>query len=389
MRISTGNGREALDYIKSDPEVVALITSAEPLSMSGLELCWETRLIATSHRPIYIIMMSSSGEHDKLIAALDHGADDFLGKPPAPEELYARLRAAERLAGMQKELIRLASTDSLTGMFNRRAFFEKSRDLCALVRSDGEPLSAVMVDIDHFKRVNDVYGHDVGDEAICAVAHELMMARVLVRDGYRRRRIPALLLDGRCLQDAVAIAERLRVSLGKLPIKAGPETITLTCSLGVSEWQRNDSIDRMLKRADMALYRRPSSPDGNRVVAASTARCWHRLIRRYRSGDPRRAQERLIAHRLRLPIDRLRILRVRFASASWRRATNFGVQRACVDATHRAPSFHRACRLGWSHADRMEPDGRTSSRDPVARWRKAEMSITADVVDRCVLPREV
>lgn len=258
------DGREALDYIKSDPEVGALITSTEPQSISGLELCWETRLIATSHRPIYVMMMSSSQEQDKLIVALDHGADDFLGKPPVPEELYARLRAAERLAGMQSELVRLATTDSLTGMYNRRAFFEKSRDLCARA-AGGEPLSAVMVDIDHFKRVNDVYGHDVGDEAICAVAHELMVSRVLV--GRLGGEEFALMLDGRCLQDAVGIAERLRVSLSQLAIKAGVETITLTCSLGVSEWQRNDTIDRMLKRADMALYEAKLA-GRNRVVAA-------------------------------------------------------------------------------------------------------------------------
>src|SRR5262245_2049298 len=72
------DGREALQYIKADQSVDALITSAEPLSMTGLELCWETRLIATSHRPIYVIMMSSIQDHDMVIEALDHGADDFL-----------------------------------------------------------------------------------------------------------------------------------------------------------------------------------------------------------------------------------------------------------------------------------------------------------------------
>src|SRR5437763_14557074 len=76
------DGCEALEYIKSDPDVGALITSAEPLSMSGLELCWETRLIATSQRPIYVILMSSTKEDDKLIEALEHGAVDFLGKQP-------------------------------------------------------------------------------------------------------------------------------------------------------------------------------------------------------------------------------------------------------------------------------------------------------------------
>src|SRR6185312_17050611 len=142
-----------------------------------------------------------------------------------------------------------------------------SKDLCTRATA-GEPLSAVMVDIDHFKRINDVYGHDVGDEAICAVAHELMVSRVLV--GRLGGEEFALMLDGRCLQDAVGIAERLRVSLSQLQIKAGAETLTLTCSLGVSEWQRNDTIDRMLKRADMALYEAKLG-GRNRVVAADSS----------------------------------------------------------------------------------------------------------------------
>src|SRR5262245_8615174 len=147
------DGPAALAHIKSDPDVGALITSSEPASMSGLELCWETRLLAHGRRPIYIILMSSSQERVNLVEALDMGADDFIGKPPDPAELHARLRAAGRLGAMQNELIRLATTDPLTGAFNRRAFFERAVDLCARAEA-GATLSAVMFDIDHFKRIN-------------------------------------------------------------------------------------------------------------------------------------------------------------------------------------------------------------------------------------------
>ena len=143
--------------------------------MSGLELCWETRLIAT--QPAADLRDHDVVHHratTRLIEALDSGADDFLGKPPVPEELYARLRAAERFAAMQRELIRLATTDSLTGMFNRRAFFEKAKELC--VRARGR--CAAVRDHDRHRPFQAAsttrYGHDVGDEAICAVAQELM-----------------------------------------------------------------------------------------------------------------------------------------------------------------------------------------------------------------------
>ena len=261
------DGCEALAYIKSDLEVGALITTAEPLSISGLELCWETRLIATSQRSIYVIMMSSNDDDDQLTAALDHGADDFLNKPPVPKELYARLRVAERFGNLQRELIRLATTDSLTGMFNRRAFFEKAKVLGERAEA-GEPLCAVMVDIDHFKRINDTYGHEVGDHAICAVAQGLMAERALVgRIGGEEF---AMLLDGRGLDDALGIAERRRATFEGLQIKAEAEIVKLTCSFGVSEWRYGDTIDRLLKRADTALYEAKTG-GRNRVVAADNS----------------------------------------------------------------------------------------------------------------------
>ncbi len=107
--------REALREIAIDLRIDALITSAELTHMTGLELCWEARLLATCKRPIYVLMMSSQYDQRNLVEALDSGADDFIGKPPMAEELFARLRAAERIASMQRELLRLATTDPLTG----------------------------------------------------------------------------------------------------------------------------------------------------------------------------------------------------------------------------------------------------------------------------------
>ena len=121
----------ALAQIKADPCIDAVITSAELKAMSGVELCWETRLLATCRRPIYVLMMSSHYDQKSLIEALDSGADDFIGKPPLAEELYARLRAAERIIEMQRELIRLATIDPLTGLCNRRGFFELAMEAYA------------------------------------------------------------------------------------------------------------------------------------------------------------------------------------------------------------------------------------------------------------------
>lgn len=245
------DGREALAWVKSDSNVGAVITAPEPNSISGLEVCWETRLIAGNHRPIYVILMSASTSEDRLAVALDHGADDILNNPPTADELYARLRAAERFGNMQRELMRLAVTDSLTGMYNRRGFFEQAVQPC-LRAAQGAPLCAIMADIDNFKQINDLYGHDAGDKAIFAVAHELMSG------DWHAGRLGgeefALLLDGRAMADAAKIADLLLRRIAALRIPVGDDRLSLTCSFGVSEWRAGDDIDALLKRADMALY---------------------------------------------------------------------------------------------------------------------------------------
>jgi two-component system, cell cycle response regulator len=214
---------------------------------------------------IYVILMSSSQDRHTLIEALDSGADDFIGKPPVAEELYARLRAAERVAAMQHELIRLATTDPLTGALNRRAFFEQAREACARAEAGGT-LSAILFDIDHFKRVNDLYGHDVGDKAISAVAREAMNETALV--GRLGGEEFAALVDGGRLADTLAMAERLRQKMAALQFDTDSGPMRLTCSLGVSEWEPGDTIDLLLKRADVALYAAKTG-GRNRVIAAN------------------------------------------------------------------------------------------------------------------------
>ena len=260
------DGLEALKYIKSDIEVDALITSVELQSMSGVELCRETRLLATRGRPIYIVLMSSNYEQSKLIEALDSGADDFIGKPPATEELYARLRAAERFATMQRELVRLATTDPLTGVLNRRAFFEQAEEACARAAAGGGALSGIMVDVDHFKRINDAYGHNVGDLVLRIVAREIRAKNEIV--GRLGGEEFAIVLRDRPLAYAMAVAEALRQKLAGLRLEADGKPVRFTSSFGVAEWRSGESVDDLLQRADVALYE-AKAKGRDRVVAAA------------------------------------------------------------------------------------------------------------------------
>ena len=260
------DGKKAFDCIRADSEVRALITSAELPSLSGIELCSEVRRLASTQRPIYILLMSSSGDQRHLVRALDNGADDFICKPPAAEELYARLRAADRVTSMQAELIRLAMTDPLTGVCNRRAFFEHAAAAC-LPAQAGCALAAIIFDIDNFKRINHANGHEAGDAVLRAVAQQAAQAHATV--GRLGGEEFAILLEG-SLSEAAAAAEDLRrviagARFGKLAVH-----LPVTCSFGVSAWQARDTIDHLLKRADVALYDAKLA-GRNRVIAVDAA----------------------------------------------------------------------------------------------------------------------
>jgi len=256
------DGRVALEHLQSNPDIEAFITSTELPCMPGNELCRKVRALATDGRPIYVVLMSSNYDRSKLIEALGSGADDFISKPPAVEELYARLRAAERLGDMQRKLYKLATTDPLTGALNRRAFFEQAQDACLRAEANGV-LSAILFDIDHFKYVNDDYGHDVGDRVLRVIAGEVTAEKlVLGRLGGEEF---AVLLEGMNEEAAVEIAERLRLRFAGLQLDADGKPVKFTASFGVSQWTPGDTIDAILKRADMALYQ-AKEHGRNRVV---------------------------------------------------------------------------------------------------------------------------
>jgi len=257
------DAREALACVAANEQVNGLITSLEVQPICGFELCWLARLIAQEHRPIYIIAMSSLQNARNLSEALDSGADDFISKPPAPQELYARLRAAERLTSMQKELIKLAETDPLTGLFNRRAFLDRLRQAVEQA-GHGESLSFVMFDIDYFKSINDRYGHDIGDAALQAVAREAVQEGMVGRLGGEEFGI--MYLEERS-STAYQRADRLRLRLSEIQIPTPKAALRLTCSFGVSQFTEGDTTEALIKRADLALYEAKET-GRNRVVSS-------------------------------------------------------------------------------------------------------------------------
>jgi two-component system, cell cycle response regulator len=271
---------EALACLRADRNVSVLITSAELPSTSGIQLVGDARALAGAQRPLYILLMSSSDQRSRMILALENGADDYISKPPAPEELRARLRAGERITSMQSELIALATVDSLTGLLTRRAFVAAAERMLHRAQS-GRHFSVFICDLDKFKAINDTYGHEAGDLVLKTVSEELRS--LAVPAGRLGGEELAVLIEGH-LDDAVDLAERFRESVGSLPVRANNGTIAVTCSIGAAEWEPGDTLDTLLRRADSALYEAKRA-GRNRVIAADSFplseahKRWHGVAR--------------------------------------------------------------------------------------------------------------
>lgn len=250
------DGQEALDYISATPSVDVVMTSFEVSTLPGADLCWEVRVLADNGRPLYVIAMSANPDPQHVISVLDAGADDFMMKPPRADELHARLRVAERTLTMQRRLIELATVDPLSGLLNRRAFRERTDQVAAALPSDG-CLSLVLCDVDHFKHINDVYGHDAGDEVIRRVG------RLRVPPDTHFARVGgeefALLLPDLPLEGAASVADYMRDQFAASPTETAAGPVTATASFGVAEMSAGQDVAELYRRADAALYHAKNS----------------------------------------------------------------------------------------------------------------------------------
>jgi diguanylate cyclase (GGDEF)-like protein len=270
-----GDGREALSRAVADsPEVV--ITDWNMPQMDGVELCEALRATQFG-RHVYIMMLTGNDQEEHLYTAFRAGADDFLTKPLRAREVEARLYAAQRIVDVHVELLRdldalrafngelavanrrlqeAAMLDFLTGLPNRRFCLERLVQEAAAAKRSGSPLSLLLVDIDHFKIVNDTYGHDVGDQVLQQAAKVL---RTHARAGETFGRFGGeefiCICPGTGASEAVQFAERLRSAVAQQPLSAANVSRQITISIGVSTLPFGTSdITRLLKHADESLY---------------------------------------------------------------------------------------------------------------------------------------
>jgi two-component system cell cycle response regulator len=227
----------------------------------GVTFCHEIRE-KNSHR--YIILLTGDARQESKLAGFDCGADDYVTKPFQMDELLARVRAGRRIVELQKALLasnrrleELARTDPLTGIGNRRSFDAELASRFEHARRYNRPLTLVMIDIDHFKEVNDTFGHQAGDEVLQRIARVLerttRQSDFVARFGGEEF---VVLLPETPLLEGLQVAEKIRAAVAAEDL---PTRVTVSAGVATLPQPHIDSPDALVAAADAALYRAKES----------------------------------------------------------------------------------------------------------------------------------
>jgi two-component system cell cycle response regulator len=269
------DGEEAWSILRQvDSPKLAILDWSMP-GMDGTQICRELR--KQKDKPyVYVLLLTSMSLETEVIVGLDAGADDYLTKPFKGEELKARLRTGRRILALQEQLLSANDTlqfqlahDALTGVQSRLAIMETLR--VELVRSQREKttVAVLMSDLDHFKHINDTYGHLAGDEVLREAAKR-MRASMRPYDAVGRYGGEEffVVIPGCDVSSAISRAEELRQAIAKDPVETPEGMIQVTMSVGVAVGAKPTELEGLLRLADAALY---EAKNNGRNQVATTA----------------------------------------------------------------------------------------------------------------------
>jgi len=261
--IEATNAQQAFEILKSDPSPMVVLLDWMMPGMDGPTLCKKIRETDLGYSP-YIVMVTAKEDQKAQVQALTMGADDFLTKPVESHLLLARIKVAERIIGYQQALMRandkladLAYIDELTQIPNRRSGLESiTKEQQRIQRSPDSSACLILVDIDYFKRINDSYGHDVGDQVLIEFAKRIN-ARLRPFDIFCRYGGEEFLIFCEVSDsDVEPLLERLRSKIRSLPFVIAEQSLQITASFGaVCVTQDNRlELEQLIKISDEALY---------------------------------------------------------------------------------------------------------------------------------------
>jgi diguanylate cyclase (GGDEF)-like protein len=269
--VIAGNGREALELCQTEHYPIIITDWVMP-EMDGIELCQAIRS-RPSEQYVFILLLTSLDKKDELITGLDAGADEYLVKPFHEVELAARLKAAQRILNLEQSLKQLAMHDQLTGTYNR-GYLDKqlAKEIQRSWRYN-HPLSIIIGDIDHFKRVNDCYGHQAGDQVLKEFVNRVNRSIRNENDWIARYGGEefVIVLPETPPAGCLIVAERIRNLIAATPVTVLGERIEVTVSFGAITVENTIlmeemTLDVILGKADECLYRAKET-GRNRVVA--------------------------------------------------------------------------------------------------------------------------
>jgi diguanylate cyclase (GGDEF)-like protein len=273
--VSVADGTQAMAALLSpDGPRLAVLDWMMP-GADGLAVC---RAVRQRQAPyVYIILLTSHNRREDLVAGLDAEADDFLTKPLDVVELRARLRSGERVIGLQEGLLgaqdalrRLAAYDDLTGLWNRRMILDRLEMELHRARRESTHVSVALVDLDHFKQINDTHGHAAGDAVLRHAADRM---RTTLRDYDYLGRYGGeeflIVVSNSEAGVVTEVAERCRRAVAEQPVTIGDRRVPVTISVGVAS-TRAVGFDEaaLMQSADAALYQ-AKAEGRNRVIGGA------------------------------------------------------------------------------------------------------------------------
>jgi diguanylate cyclase (GGDEF)-like protein len=252
---STSSGPDALEMLKENQYTFLLADMKMP-DMDGLRLIEQ---VGQEYPEVNIIAMTGFSEGYRYMDVINAGASDFIKKPFESDELEAKVKRIINERDLRTELSRLSITDSLTGLFNQRHFYNRLKEELTRAERQGHPLSLILLDLDHFKAYNDTYGHLAGDEVLRNFGRLVNMCiREGVDSGYRYGGDEfAIILIDADLSIAKDIGKRIQSAL---------ERGNFTASMGFTTFSPGMSVKDLVSEADKNLYRAKlkikSNPEG-------------------------------------------------------------------------------------------------------------------------------
>lgn len=275
---AVSSGDEAWAVLQGgDPPRLAVLDWVMP-GLDGVELCRKVRReMPGRDRYFYLILLTAKTSREEIVAGLEAGADDYMVKPFDPSELHVRVGIGKRILTLHEELVAArealrfqATRDALTGVYNRGAALRRLDEELDRAIRECKPLSVLMMDIDHFKNVNDTYGHLVGDavlkETVRRIQSSVRSYDVVGRFGGEEF---VVILPNANGEIAVRVAERIRAAVSAQPVIHEAVSVSVTLSAGVAEAGAAPAVDALIQAADEALYQAKRT-GRNRVCTAPT-----------------------------------------------------------------------------------------------------------------------